>query len=239
MSVLKESQKERDVELSKILELPLEAIENIDIFNKDNIKIFDEACQKPPKNQTEYEGLYKCYKNLDIVSYIKTLMYTSVYKRGKDLQKNLDLASGNCLDFGSGVGTHSIYMIQNGCRVGVLDVPNSPLLDFTIRRLKYRGMIDKNKFIELYYSSQYLPSNFFDYVNCLDVLEHVYNPLAEIKNIYNTLKIDGILHLQVSKMIKPSSGHFQDSIIKWLNEGFDFLKSYFKEESNNIYRKVK
>jgi acetyltransferase-like isoleucine patch superfamily enzyme len=58
------------------------------------------------------------------------------------------------------------------------------------------------------------------------VLEHVPDPIEEFVRIHNSIKSDGLLHLEVSRMIKPSSGHFADTINKWQKQGINYLKNY-------------
>jgi 2-polyprenyl-3-methyl-5-hydroxy-6-metoxy-1,4-benzoquinol methylase len=226
MNILNETQEQRDKELSVIMDVQIDHIEKIQIASPESICIFDHLKHDYPTEYYEYEYLYKFYEDLDLIAYLKTLMYTSVYKRGKHLKSNLDLAKGKCLDFGSGVGTHTIYLIQRKCDVDMLDVPGR-LLNFAFERLKYRNLLSKLRHVKLMSSS--LMDNHYDYINCLDVLEHCFNPLEEIKTIHRTLKKDGILNLQVSEMIKPSSGHFKESIEIWKNEGKQFLYQNFKK----------
>lgn len=235
-SVLDETQEQRDKELSDILQLPIQKIKSIDMFDIENIKIFKED-SKLPENEEEYMSLYYNYENLNLVGYLKLLMYTSVNRRGKDLKNKLNIANGKCLDYGSGVGTHSIYLMQRNNISWMYDMPESPLLDFALKRIKYRNLF--SKFRAVYLTKLSIPSNWFDYVNCLDVLEHCFNPLEELMVIYDCLKVDGLLHLQVSEMVKPSSGHFKKSIDIWKIDGKEFLSAYFKEEEKYIYRKIK
>ena len=77
----------------------------------------------------------------------------------------------------------------------------------------------------------------FDIVICTDVLEHAFNPIRELKRITNCLKPLGKLHLQVSNKVKPSSGHFKQSILKWRESGPKFLKKYYTRISEKNYQK--
>ena len=243
MSVLKESQSERDIELSKIMNVSVDFVKSIDISDRKNLRKFTNTLRdgEIPNNQKDMEYLYTKdnYDNFSMfekVAYFKVYMYTSVNRRGKDLQKNLNLAKGNCLDYGSGVGTHSIYLMQRNNKVWMYDIPTSPLLSFALERIKNRKLIHNLK--EIYTSISSMPKNFFDYVNCLDVIEHCYDPYLEIKHIYNILKPNGLLHLEVSEWVKPDGGHFSSSIKKWKNEGKEFLNKHFKQEGDKIYRAI-
>jgi len=231
MSILNESQEQRDIELSKITKISLKKIKSIIPKSPDSIRIYDG--QSSIKSENDILSLYKEYKCLDIIAYLKTLMVTSIESRHRELYSLIRKTSRKvCLDFGSGVGTHAIALFENSNEVSILDVPG-PLLNFTLDRVRLRGFNPK-----VYYHDSQLPDSFFDLVICTDVLEHVYDPVRELARITNCLKRSGILHLQVSSKIKPSSGHFESSIRKWKIEGPKFLGGNYKKIGETIYRKL-
>ena len=55
--------------------------------------------------------------------------------------------------------------------------------------------------------------------------------------IHSTMKKGGILHLMVSTMIKPSSGHFSYSIDIWKKYGKGLMDLHFINEGKTIWRK--
>jgi 2-polyprenyl-3-methyl-5-hydroxy-6-metoxy-1,4-benzoquinol methylase len=230
--ILNETQEQRDIELSKLTEISVDKIKSIKIKTPESIRHYKPGVEI--KTEENFLSLYKDYKYLDIVAYLKTLMVTSIESRHPNLISLINLTSEKrCLDFGSGVGTHAIVLLERLNDVSILDVPG-PLLDFAIKRIKLRGFNPK-----VYYHDSILPENIFDIVICTDVLEHVYDPIAELKKITKSLKPLGLLHLQVSRKIKPSSGHFKSTIVKWKKYGPMFLKSYYKQVKPTIYRKNK
>ena len=227
--ILYESQEQRDKELSEITKVPLKNIKSIIPKSPESIRIYDG--KSSIETEDDILSLYREYKYLDIIAYLKTLMITSVESRHPELYSLIRRTREKiCLDFGSGVGTHTIALLENSNNVSILDVPG-PLLSFTLDRIKLRGFKSK-----VYHHKSQLPDSFFDLVICTDVLEHVYNP--EIVKITNCLKRSGLLHLQVSSKIKPSSGHFESSIRKWKLEGPKFLGSNYKKIGETIYRKL-
>ena len=229
--ILNESQEQRDIELSKITNIPLKKIKSIKIKTPESIRIYDE--KSLIETEDDILSLYKEYKYLDIVAYLKTLMVTSINSRHPELHSLIKKTKRKvCLDFGSGVGTHAIALLENSNDVSILDVPG-PLLNFTLGRVKLRGFD-----LKVYSHNSPLPNLFFDLVICTDVLEHVYDPVREVVRMTNCLKRSGILHLQVSSKIKPSSGHFESSIRKWKLEGPKFLASNYKKVGKTIYRKL-
>lgn len=230
MMILDETQEMRDKELSAITGVDINQIKKYEIAGPDSIRVF--AGDNIPTTEQGLENLYKDYKNLNLVAYLRTLMKTSISGRHPELMDLIrKTTESSCLDFGSGVGTHAIALAENKNSVTVLDVPG-PLLDFTINRFKHRNLncIKLNNHDEL-------PENKFDVAICTDVLEHVFDPIKEMDRIYKSLKIGGKLHLQVSQMKKNSSGHFEASIDKWNKEGPSYLKQRFEKIGNTIYIK--
>jgi ubiquinone/menaquinone biosynthesis C-methylase UbiE len=228
--ILDETQDQRDQELSALTGVSVEQIRKYKIASPDAIRVF--GGDKAPTTEAEIEELYKDYKDLNLVAYLRTLMYTSIYGRHAELTQLLrKTKTKSCLDFGSGVGTHGIALAQNKCLVTVLDVPG-PLLDFTIKRFKHRslGCIPLENHAEL-------PENEFDIAICTDVLEHVFDPVKELGRICRSMKSNGIMHLQVSSMKKDSSGHFGPSIDRWQKEGPSYLAQRFAKVGNTTYVK--
>ena len=232
MSILNETQFDRDRELAKIIDISVEEAQALPIATPNAIRVSDGV---KPEN---LEDLYHDYEHLNFPAYLKTLMKTSATRRHPELFKFLNETKDKvCLDFGSGVGTHAIALMENNCFVIMLDVPGK-LQDFTAKRVNNRigsikrgGIIISNE-CELY-------NDYYDIVICTDVLEHVEEPIIELSRIRRSMKIGGTLHLQVSTMIKPSSGHFPESINKWKLAGPSYLKKYFEKVGATLYKRIK
>ena len=132
------------------------------------------------------------------------------------------------------MGTHSIALMENHNVVHMLDVPGK-LQDFARERVGRRE-IPTIKGCTLS-NDHKLWNNFYDVVICSDCLEHVPSPLKELQRIHKSMKTGGIIHLLVSTMRKPSSGHFDSSIDEWLTKGKPFMAENFTEIKPTIYRK--
>ena len=235
MGILNETQLNRDKELAKLLGMSLNDVQNLPIASPDSIRICSEEKAKTITPE-EYYKLYSEYTYLNWPAYIRTLMKTSATRRHPELFKLLQETKEKvCLDFGSGVGTHAIALLENKNIVGILDVPGQ-LLEFARQRIMKRGLHHE---CGVYFNWMNLPDNEFDVIICTDVLEHVEDPIKEICRIRKALKIGGLLHIQVSMMIKPSSGHFASSINKWKQAGPSYLKKYFKKEGATLWRRKK
>lgn len=232
MSILTETQLDRDKELAKLLRMKLEDVQKLPIASVDAIRVCSEEKAKTITPE-EYYKLYSEYTYLNWPAYMRTLMKTSATRRHPELFKLLKETKNKvCLDFGSGTATHSIALFENKNYIELLDVPGK-LQEFAKKRL-----INRNIWMFVMYSNdEKLPENKFDVVICSDTLEHVASPLKELKRIHKAMKKDGLLHLLVSTMRKESSGHFGSSIDEWIKEGKLFVKNNFVEIRPTIYRK--
>lgn len=229
--ILTETQNKRDLELSNLTGVPLKYVKKLEIKSKQAITIYNGSFEV--ESEEDYINLYKKYKCVSYVAHLRTVMFTSVHSRHKDLFRLIKATKNKeCLDFGSGVGTHTIALLEQGNSVSMLDVPG-PLFSFALRRIWNRGFEITN----LYNHNSLLPNSNFDVVICTDVLEHVFDPIRELKKITNCLKPLGKLHLQVSNKIKPSSGHFKQSVLKWRENGPQFLKEHYIKISEKNYQK--
>jgi ubiquinone/menaquinone biosynthesis C-methylase UbiE len=227
-SILTETQHDRDVELSEIIGMPIEEVQKLGIATPDSIRVSD---GNKPDN---LEDLYHDYEHLNFPAYLRTLMYTSVTRRHPELFKLLrETKSKVCLDFGSGVGSHAIALLENGNYVDLLDVVGK-LQKFASDRLLHRGWYG---ICDVIPNDCNLTDDTYDIVICSDCLEHVNSPLAELKRMHKAIKKGGIIHLLVSTMRKPSSGHFDSSIDEWLKEGLPFMNANFEKVGKTLWKK--
>lgn len=95
----------------------------------------------------------------------------------------------NILMFGDGVGSDTIYLhsfFGETSNFWYFDIPESKTYEFAIKRFKKRGMS-----LKICGNIDELPQNFFDVIVCLEVLEHLPNPLELISRISIYLKNGG------------------------------------------------
>jgi SAM-dependent methyltransferase len=93
-----------------------------------------------------------------------------------------------CLDYGSGIGSDALVFAQAGFDVTLADVSDL-LLGFAAFRCRKRGA--RVQTIDL--KKQSLPEASFDVVVCLDVLEHILEPLQVVGNIRRGMRDGGLL----------------------------------------------
>jgi len=98
------------------------------------------------------------------------------------------------LDFGSGIGSVGLFFALNGMDVTLADV-SEPLLDYAAWRFHVRGL--KVKLINL--NREQLPKETYDLVTTFDVLEHLSNPAGTLHVLAGSLRVGGLLALNVEE----------------------------------------
>jgi 2-polyprenyl-3-methyl-5-hydroxy-6-metoxy-1,4-benzoquinol methylase len=93
----------------------------------------------------------------------------------------------NCLDYGSGIGSDAVVFVDAGYDVTVADV-SDVLLGFAAFRCRKRGA--RVHTVDL--KRQSLPHDTYDVVLCLDVLEHIPEPLPVIRKIRAAMREGGL-----------------------------------------------
>lgn len=105
-------------------------------------------------------------------------------------RKNLPDAKISILIFGDGTGNDSLYLASQGFHIDYFDVPGSKTFQFAMNRFKKYGFLDRVIRVLPDYQSCFHRE--YDIVISFEVLEHVPEPLATIRDIASTLKMGGI-----------------------------------------------
>jgi ubiquinone/menaquinone biosynthesis C-methylase UbiE len=93
------------------------------------------------------------------------------------------------LDFGSGIGTGALCLLRMGCEVHLADIAQD-LLQFADHRLRSRGFAPR--VINLCSGSE-PPHRYYDLITCFDVLEHVPDQTAKLRELGCYLRNGGFL----------------------------------------------
>lgn len=236
MKVLRESQRERDLELSSYLGVPLKTVLSWPLGSPDSKLILDkkETVLGPDGQVDEKKviSLYRSYKFMDVRKYLRTIMHTTITKRPPSLFRLLGgLRGGQVLDYGSGVGTHAIAALEMGCFVDLLDI-KGPLRQFAEWRLKRRGLTNWRIFDH----DAELEAGSYQCILCVDTLEHILHPVAALVKMLDALKIGGILYLLVAGPKIPR-GHLKETWNEWDGEGRELLNKRCQNSMGPIYVK--
>lgn len=100
-----------------------------------------------------------------------------------------ELGLRRTLDFGSGIGTGSLALATVGCEVHSADIARQ-LLDFVEFRMTRRRFTPT--LIDLA-ANEKPRSAYYDLITCFDVLEHVPDQLAKVRELTTYLKTGGYL----------------------------------------------
>jgi SAM-dependent methyltransferase len=137
-----------------------------------------------------------------------------------------DYAQGRVLDFGGGIGTHTLGTALSPQVEQVVYCDINPInLDFVQYRAEQMGLSKK------IICSQELPANEkFDTIMCFDVLEHLPEPSQQLLQFYQALTFDGkiILNWYFFKGFNQEYPiHLDDS--QTIEQFFKTLQTHFLE----------
>lgn len=93
------------------------------------------------------------------------------------------------LIFGDGAGSDSLFLTAHDLRVDYFDVPGSRTFDFAARRFDFYGA---QPAINLITDYDRIKTDFYDVIISFEVLEHLPEPLAAVRDMAKFLKTGGI-----------------------------------------------
>jgi len=183
------------VELSQYLNLPSQAVAS--------------ACASGEQRVADDWNSHRLHKGSDIseiVEFYRTTenylfdltTFNSEYPHTKTLDALVKLAHDrgltHAMDFGAGIGSVGIFFARSGFEVSLADV-SEPLQRyvqwrFDTRRLKCT-LINLNK--------EQPPEGIFGIVTAFDVLEHVPQPAETMRMLAKSMKIGGLIALNVEE----------------------------------------
>lgn len=108
-----------------------------------------------------------------------------------------DLGARRVLDFGSGIGSGVLCFGKAGCTVDAADIANV-LLDFVVARARRHNVTVRP--IRLFAGEA--PQGPYDLIACFDVLEHVPDQRAKLRELEGYLAVGGVL---VTNLLQDST----------------------------------
>lgn len=162
------------------------------------------------------------------------------------IELQLDFYEKKVLDIGSTNGNFSKIISKLNGDV-TLSTPNKKVYDKLINKYKVIKLDIENK-------SEIENLEYFDYILCYDVLEHLQNPIKAIENMYSKTDIliiessfsnfynDDIVNIKNEKSINTSntgigSRFSRDTLYKLLINNFDYVYSIKKIPEHFSYQK--
>lgn len=110
---------------------------------------------------------------------------------GETLYLVSDFARGTVLDFGGGIGTHTIAAARSPRVEAVIYCDLNPInRQFVTHRARQLGLAEKISCLETVNDTEF--KNSFDCVLAFDVLEHLLNPAQQLIQFHTMLKSDGV-----------------------------------------------
>lgn len=215
MTILDETQLERDTELAGYYSIPLDELTSRPLI--------DDGTGPPlhlgkDLKEKSFNRIYETFRHTNEMDALRIFSKFIVQKRGK-LVGNAHRRIGNLsnkvvLDFGCGVGSHGLYFLQSGAlRVDFLDV-NGPAIKYAKYRVEKRDLLERSNFL---LPDAELGHQKYDVIFCIDVMEHLASPIRAFVKIMNSLKHGGFIVLQVGMNLNPRQGHFEQSRKLWLS----------------------
>lgn len=121
------------------------------------------------------------------------------YERIKKINKKIGI-KGKMLDVGSALGDS----LLEAKKLGWKNLYGIELSKYAVIESRKRGLNVKNGTL----GSSKFQSNYFDIVTIQDVIEHLPNPKAELKEVYKVLKSDGYVFI-----VTPDIGGFWHKLL--------------------------
>jgi 2-polyprenyl-3-methyl-5-hydroxy-6-metoxy-1,4-benzoquinol methylase len=223
LRVCHQTQRDRDAELAEYMQVSVSDVERAGVATPDAIRIStgrEEVLTDGKLDAEKVTALYSDLSHLDVLSYFKTLMFTSMTRRPAALFKFVGRAraTDTILDYGCGVGSHALLAAECGASVTLVDVAG-PMLTFAEWRVRRRGMSN----CEVLPHVKVLTQDHYTRIVCIEVLEHVVNPTNTLKQLIAASKAGGNLFVMASHHQKDSSGHFAESVNEWVREASAIL----------------
>lgn len=171
-------------------------IYNISILKCPGCKILH---QKVNLSEEEYQDFYKTKYHVEHQEKIGQTRYDARYDHDKEIaeQRMIKyepfLKGARLLDIGASNGAFVDVAREYGMDAWGIELAES----FDRPEIMYQGTLAEQKF----------EAQEFDNITMHDVLEHVIDPVAEIKEVHRVLSVNGVLIVDIPDYYDPSGTH--------------------------------
>lgn len=139
----------------------------------------------------------KSFSRYDSLKYIKQI----------ESLLNLQLSKGRkILIVGAGTGAELMRFLEKKCDVYAIEPDEKA---FKILKIKTAGKVNQGKILEAVAEKIPFPADFFDFVYCFTVLEHVKNVKQSIKEMVRVAKKGGYIFIACPDYRYPWEGHYK------------------------------
>ena len=171
--------------LSRYLELSLEQVEQRLPSSTDDLADLHPGAFRPEDATSFYEDTVGTGHLLELAAW----HLSSADYIADTLRLQQQFATGDVLDFGGGIGTHALAAagLSDVRHVWFVDL-NPQNREFVAQRAAALGLSDR---LSVHRDLDSLPGQTFDTIVCLDVLEHLPDPAAQLMEFHRRLKAGG------------------------------------------------
>lgn len=127
-------------------------------------------------------------------------------------ETKMPLKDMNVLDVGCGGGTYSFAIEKKVKKV----VSVEPYKDAYLQALENKKRLKSAISVHNVVIEKFVSSTRFDLVMSITTLEHMPNPKASFKQIFNLMKPGGIIYLTVPNKLWPIEVHYKLPFLSWL-----------------------
>jgi 2-polyprenyl-3-methyl-5-hydroxy-6-metoxy-1,4-benzoquinol methylase len=175
-----------------------------------------------------YEDYYRAQLGLpDWRVRVQDRLSEEKYLGGPNLDRvedwmGVNFARKRVLVVGAGTGAESVALHQRGAKVYGVE-PDVRAINILGLKAQING-IPQNRFRQGVAEHIPHPSDFFDFVYCYTVLEHVQNVEKTIDEMVRVCKVGGLVYIQTPDYRFPYEGHYKSSRISFSSKWLTYLQ---------------
>jgi 2-polyprenyl-3-methyl-5-hydroxy-6-metoxy-1,4-benzoquinol methylase len=148
----------------------------------------------------------------------------------------VNFAGKRVLVVGAGTGAESVALHQRGAKVYGVE-PDGRAIKILGLKAQLNG-IPRNRFKRAIAEQIPYGSNFFDFVYCYTVLEHVQNVEKTIDEMVRVCKVGGLVYIQTPDYRFPYEGHYKSSRISFSSKWLTYLQFWLMGKPVRFLRSV-